>query len=62
MVTLPQNQEFQNDSLRYENLHKRRKMKHYFIILYDIQICCVKPLNIQAEKCKNISTSYFISS
>ena len=62
MVTVPQNQEFENDSLRYENLHKRRKMKHHFIILCIIKNFCVKPLNIQAKKCTNKSTIYFISS
>ena len=62
MVTVPQNQEFQNESLRYENLHKGRKMKRHFIILCIIQIFCVKALNIQAKIGTNISRSYFIPS
>ena len=51
MVTVPQNQEFQNDSLRYENLQKRRKMKnHFYDYLCTIQILRVKTLNMQVKK------------
>ena len=61
MVIVPQ--EFQNDSSRYQNLHKRRKMKnHFYDYLCMIQILSVKALNIQVKKCTNISTSYFIPS
>ena len=63
MVTVTQNKEFQNDSLRNENLEKRRRMKnHFYDYLCLIQILCVKALNMQVKRCTNISTSYFIPS
>ena len=55
MVTVPQNQEFQNDSLRYENLQERGKMKnHFYDYLCMIQILRVKTLNMQVKKSTNI--------
>ena len=63
MVAVPQNQEFQNDSLRYENLQKGIKTKnHFYVYLCMIQILCVKVLNMQVKKCTNISESYFFLS
>ena len=62
MVTVPQNQEFQNDSLRYENLQKRGKMKnHFYDHLCMIQILLVKTLNMQAKKSTNIYLNIYIS-
>ena len=54
MVAVSQNQEFQNDSLRYENLQNRRKMKnHFYDSLCMIQILCAKALNMQVKKMFN---------
>ena len=62
MVTVPQNQEFQNDSLRYENLQERGKMKnHFYDYLCMILILRVKTLNMQVKKSTNIYLNIYIS-
>ena len=62
MVTVPQNREFQNDSLRYENLQERGKMKnHFYDYLCMIQILLVKTLNMQVKKSTNIYLNIYIS-
>ena len=62
MVTVSQNQEFQNDNLRYENLQERGKMKnHFYDYLCMIQILRVKTLNMQVKKSTNIYLNIYIS-